>query len=84
MEGLLVTSTTWTKDGVSTVDNNGLEQMDTLVDQHHSSYLSELTIHGANLSSLRDSVLVCDVYSDWVLTDQSNFGWQRKLKVQKG
>ena len=85
MEGLLVTSVSWTRDNTNIGKNHdGTIQMDTLVDQYHSTYLSELSIHGTNLSSLVDSVLVCDVYSDWVVVDQSTFGWQRKFKVYKG
>ena len=82
-EGLPVTSTTWNKDNVNILDhsdNLNISQVNVLIDPYSSSYSSELTIHGTRFGELRDCRLKCDVYSDWVVSDQSNFGRQCKHK----
>lgn len=53
--------------------------MNVLVHPLSSSYSSELTVHNTTLTSLRDCTLICDMYTEWVMTDQSEFGRQRKL-----
>ena len=77
-KGLLVTSTIW-KINNSVIPHKSVEKVDMLIDPYTPSHFSEVTKHGANLSSLSDSSLTCDVYSNWVVADQSTFGQQRKL-----
>ena len=77
-KGLPVTSTAWSKNSANVVDNNNVEQMNMLVDSYSSSYATELTVQRSNLSSFKDCTLKCDVYSNWAVADQSDFGRQRK------
>ena len=78
-----MTFTTWKKDSFNASQYDNVDQVDVLVHPLSSSYSSELTIRNTNLTSLRDCTLICDIYSEWVMTDQSEFGQQRKLNHHK-
>ena len=78
IQGLPMTSTTWDSTCASIVDHNTVKQMDTLQDPQTSSYVTELIMQNVNLSSFKDCTLTCDVYSNWVVANQSNFGRQCK------
>lgn len=78
-KGLPVTSTTWKKDGAITGEADNVKQVDMLIDQLTSSYSSDLTVCEGHINNLVNSTLTCDVYSNWVVTDQSSFGQQRKV-----
>lgn len=79
-QGLPVTSSTWDNNCASIVDHNAIEQMAMLQDTQSSSYVTELIVQNSNLSVLKDCTLKCDVYTNWVVADQSSFGRQRKWK----
>ena len=79
-QGLPVTSTTWDNNCASTVDRIIVEQKAMLQDTQSSSYVTQLTVQNVNLSSFKDCTLKCDVYSNWVVADQSDFGRQCKWK----
>lgn len=83
-EGLPVTFTTWKKDSFNASQYDDVDQVNVLVHPLSSSYNSELTIHNTNLTSLQDCTLMCDIYTEWVMSDQSEYGRQRKLNYHKG
>ena len=75
-----MTSTTWDSTCASMVDHNTVEQVDLLQDPQTSYYVTELTVQNVILGTFKDCTLTCDVYSNWAVADQSNFGSQRKWK----
>lgn len=83
-EGLPVTFTTWKKDSFNISQYDNVDQVNVLVHPLSSSYSSELTVHNTNLTGLQNCSLICDIYSKWVMADQSEFGQQRKLNYHKG